>query len=54
MKMDNSHMIGLFDKIPATIENMNAIAQFNRIIMNYLKMKQIENEKITSNGVKNR
>lgn len=52
--MDNSHMIGLFDRIPATIENMNAIAQFNRIIMNYLKMKQIENEKTTSNGVKNR
>lgn len=38
------HMIGLFDKIEPTLENMNSIAEFNKIIKNYLKMKRIENE----------
>ena len=37
-------MIGLFDKIEPTLENMNSIAEFNKIIKNYLKMKRIENE----------
>jgi len=37
-------MIGLFDKIEPTQENMNSIAEFNKIIKNYLKMKRIENE----------
>lgn len=38
-------MIGLFDKIPPTLENMNSIAEFNKIVMNYLKMISIENGK---------
>lgn len=39
------HMIGLFDKIPPTLENMTSIAEFNKIIMNYFKMINIENGK---------
>ena len=38
------HMAGLFGKIEPTLENMNSIAQFNKVIKNYLKMKRIENE----------
>jgi hypothetical protein len=33
----NNHMAGLFGKIEPTLENMNSIAKFNRIVMNYLK-----------------
>lgn len=35
------HMIGLFSNIPATTENMKAIAEFNKIIKNYLKIKKL-------------
>ena len=37
-------MSGLFVKIEPTLENMNSIAQFNKVIKNYLKMKRIQNE----------
>ena len=35
-------MGSLFSKIEPTLQNMNSIAEFNRIIMNYLKMIQLE------------
>lgn len=43
-ELKNIHMAGLFGKIEPTLENMKAIAQFNRVIKNYIKMKRIEKE----------
>ncbi len=31
----------LFQVIEPTVENMNAIAEFNRIVMNYLKIRRL-------------
>lgn len=45
----NNHMAGLFGKIEPTLENMNSIAKFNRIIKNYLKMKRIKKNENTKN-----
>ena len=42
-ELKNICMTGLFSKIEPTLQNMNSIAEFNKIIKNYLKMKQIEN-----------
>jgi predicted amino acid racemase len=49
-ELKNIHMSGLFGKIEPTLENMNSIAQFNRVIKNYLKMKLIIKEKTTNDG----
>lgn len=31
----------IFEVIEPTVQNMNAIAEFNRIVMNFLKMKRL-------------
>ena len=41
-ELKNICMAGLFSKIEPTLQNMNSIAEFNRIIMNYLKMIKLE------------
>ena len=41
-------MSSLFSKIEPTLQNMNSIAEFNRIIMNYLKMIQLEKKQKTN------
>jgi hypothetical protein len=41
-ELKNICMIGLFSKIEPTLQNMNSIAEFNRIVMNYLKMIKLE------------
>ena len=41
----NNHMVGFFSKVEPTLQNMNSITEFNRIILNYLKMIKLENEK---------
>jgi hypothetical protein len=33
---------GLFSKIEPTVQNMNSIAEFHKIIMNYKKMLKLE------------
>jgi hypothetical protein len=38
----NNFMSGLFSKIEPTPLNLQSIAEFNRIVKNYLKMKEIE------------
>jgi hypothetical protein len=41
-ELKNICMTGLFSKIEPTLQNMNSIAEFNKIIMNYLKMIKLE------------
>jgi len=41
-ELKNIHMTGLFSKIEPTLQNMNSISEFNRIIKNYLKMIKLE------------
>ena len=41
-ELKNICMAGLFSKIEPTLQNMNSIAEFNRIVMNYLKMIKLE------------
>ncbi len=43
-ELKNIHMSGLFGKIEPTLENMKSIAEFNKVIKNYIKMKRIEKE----------
>lgn len=45
-------MKGLFAKIEPTLQNMNSIAEFNRVVVNYLKLLRIEkaNEILKKNG----
>jgi hypothetical protein len=40
--LKNIFMPGLFSKIEPTMQNLNSIAEFNRIIKNYLKMIKLE------------
>lgn len=40
---NNDYRKGLFSKIEPTIQNMNSIAEFNKIVMNYKKMIKLEN-----------
>ena len=42
MRLKNPSMEGLFKKIPPTLQNMNSIAEFNKIVMNYLKMVKLK------------
>lgn len=39
---ENNYTDGMFSKIEPTLQNMNSIAEFNRIVMNYLKMIKLE------------
>jgi hypothetical protein len=47
-ELKNICMSSLFSKIEPTLQNMNSIAEFNRIIMNYLKMIQLEKKQKTN------
>jgi hypothetical protein len=37
----NNYMNGLFNKIETTLQNMNSIAEFNRIVKNYIKINRL-------------
>ena len=39
---NNDYRKGLFYKIEPTVQNMNSIAEFHKIIMNYKKMIKLE------------
>lgn len=51
-ELKNICMSGLFSKIEPTLQNMNSIAEFNKIIMNYLKMIKLEKNGTTRNPLK--
>lgn len=39
---NNDYLKVLFSKIEPTVQNMNSIAEFHKIIMNYKKMIKLE------------
>ena len=41
-KQTEDYRKGLFSKIEPTVHNMNSIAEFHKIIMNYKKMIKLE------------
>lgn len=41
--LNNDYRKGLFSKIEPTVQNMNSVAEFNKIVMNYKKMIKLEN-----------
>lgn len=41
-KQTEDYRKGLFSKIEPTVQNMNSIAEFHKIIMNYKKMLKLE------------
>jgi hypothetical protein len=41
-KQTEDYRKGLFSKIEPTVQNMNSIAEFHKIIMNYKKMIKLE------------
>lgn len=41
-KQKEDYRKGLFSKIEPTLQNMNSIAEFNKIVMNYKKMIKLE------------
>jgi hypothetical protein len=43
LEHNNDYIKGLFSKIEPTIQNINSIAEFNKIVMNYKKMIKLEN-----------
>ena len=40
--LNNDYRKGLFSKIEPTLQNMNSIAEFNKIVINYKKMFKLE------------
>ena len=42
-KQTEDYRKGLFSKIEPTVQNMNSVAEFNKIVMNYKKMIKLEN-----------
>lgn len=42
IKQTEDYRKGLFSKIEPTLQNMNSIAEFNKIVMNYKKMIKLE------------